>query len=95
MPFVVLAKWTARPESRDVIADVIEKMTPLSRSETKCLQYDSYVSRDDPNSFLLWEIYEDESGYEEHRASAHFLEQVVARAIPNLDDRVVTTFAGD
>jgi quinol monooxygenase YgiN len=87
MAYVVAALWRAKPGKEDLIAEVIAKMTPLSRQEPGCLYYQAHRSPDDPQLFFLYEQYVNEAGYEAHMASAHFEEYVRGVAIPNLESR--------
>jgi quinol monooxygenase YgiN len=87
MAYVVTALWRAKPGKEDLIAQVIAKMTPLSREEPGCLYYQAHRSPGDPQVFFLYEQYVDEAGYEAHMASPHFEQYVRGEAIPNLESR--------
>jgi len=91
MPFVVIATWKARPGEERRIRDVIATMTPLSRAEEGNLLYQAQVSTQDPSTFILYEQYVDGAAYEAHKATPHFQEHVVGRAIPVLESRNVVT----
>ena len=92
MARVLLALWTAQPGKEDVIKSVIKTMTPLSRSEPGCLQYQAHVAADDPRLFFLYEQYADQAAIDAHRATPHFQRHVLGEAIPNLESRQVTVF---
>ena len=87
MAFVVAALWKAQPGKAEIVAQVIETMTPLSRQEPGCLYYQAQRSLDDPNLFFLYEQYTDRAAYEAHMATPHFEEHVRGKAIPNLESR--------
>lgn len=87
MAYVVAAIWKAKEGKEDVIAGVIETMTPLSRQEPGCLFYQAHRSVDDPRTFFLYEQYVDESGYGAHMETPHFEQHVRGTAIPNLEAR--------
>lgn len=87
MAYVVAALWRAKQGQEETIAQVIEKMTPLSRQEPGCLYYQAQRSVTDPQLFFLYEQYVDEAGYEAHMATAHFEQYVRGIAIPNLESR--------
>ena len=87
MAYVVAALWRAKQGQEETIAQVIEKMTPLSRQEPVCLYYQAQRSVTDPQLFFLYEQYVDEAGYEAHMATAHFEQYVRGIAIPNLESR--------
>lgn len=92
MAFVVIATWKARPGEERRIREVIATMTPLSRAEPGNLFYQAQVSTKEPRTFLLYEQYVDAGAYDTHKATAHFQEYVVGRAIPFLDSREVVTY---
>jgi quinol monooxygenase YgiN len=92
MAFVVAAIWKAKPGEENRVEDTIRKMTPLSRAEEKCLYYQAQVSPDDPRTFFLYEQYTDEAGYEEHKATPHFQENVFGYILDHLETRQVTTY---
>jgi quinol monooxygenase YgiN len=87
MAYVVAAWWKAKPGKEDVIAQVIEKMIPLSRQEPDCLYYQAHRTPDDPQMFFLYEQYTNKEGYEAHMATHHFEQYVRGEAIPNLESR--------
>lgn len=87
MAYVVAAWWRAKQGKEDVIAQVIEKMTPLSRQEPGCLYYQAHRTPDDPQMFFLYEQYANKEGYEAHMATPHFEQYVRGEAIPNLESR--------
>ena len=87
MAYVVTAIWKAKEGKEQVIANVIETMTPLSRQEPACLFYQAHRSVDDPRTFFLYEQYADEGGYQAHMATPHFEQHVRGQAIPNLEAR--------
>jgi quinol monooxygenase YgiN len=92
MAFVVAATWKAKDGEEDRILDVIRTMAPLSREEDKNIAYQAQVSRDDPRTFFLYELYADEEGYEDHKASEHFQKYVFGYALDYLESREVKTF---
>jgi quinol monooxygenase YgiN len=87
MAYVVAAYWKARPDKAEVVAQILEIMTPLSRQEPGCLYYQAQRSLEDPSVFFLYEQYTDQKAYETHMASPHFEEHVKGKAIPCLESR--------
>ena len=92
MARVLLALWRAKEGKEDLVADVIRTMTPLSRGEPGCLGYQGHRAVEDDRLFFLYETYVDAAAVDAHRASPHFREHVLGRAIPNLESREVTVF---
>lgn len=84
MAYVVAANWRARPGKADRLLEVIQEMTPPSRSEPACVFYQAQRSEEDPYLFFLYEQYDDEAGYQAHMASPHFTRLVKEEAIPEL-----------
>jgi quinol monooxygenase YgiN len=92
MAFVVAAIWKARQGEEKRVEQTIRTMTPLSRAEEKNLVYQAQVSLEDPRTFFLYEQYVDEAGYEEHKATPHFQENVLGYIVDYLEERQVTTY---
>ena len=92
MARVLLALWKAQEGKAEVIRNVIKTMTPLSRAEPGCLQYQGHVTADDPRQFFLYEQYADAAAVEAHRSTPHFRQHVLETAIPNLEAREVRVF---
>jgi len=91
MEHVVIATWTARAETRERIAEILTEMTPGNRAEPKMLEFRAHVSTSDPNTFVLYERYADETGYEDHRSTEAFQKLVLGEAIGLLADRKIET----
>ena len=92
MAFVVAAIWRAKEGEEGRVEEVIRKMTPLSRNEEANLFYQAHVSPEDPRTFLLYEQYTDEAGYDAHKATPHFQENVFGYIIEYLEERAVKTY---
>jgi quinol monooxygenase YgiN len=92
MGHVVIATWRAKPGERERVLAILQEVTPGNRREPKSIQFQAHVSKTDPDTFVLYEHYSDESGYEEHRATQAFQERVLGEAINLLADRRVETF---
>lgn len=92
MAQVLLALWKAQEGKEQTIREVITTMTPLSRGEPGCLQYQAHVAVDDPRLFFLYEQYVDAAAVEAHRSTPHFQRHVLGEAIPALESREVKVF---
>ena len=92
MAFVVAAIWKAKPGEEGRVLEVIKKMTPLSRNEPKNLYYQAQVNPEDPTTFFLYEVYEDAQGYDDHKATDYFQENVFGYIIEYLETRQVNTY---
>lgn len=87
MSFVVVALYRTKEGEEQKIAEILETMTEPSRAEPGCLFYQAHTAPDDPRTFLLYEHYVDESGYEAHQATPHFKEHILGDAVPRLEKR--------
>ena len=92
MAFVVAAIWKAKEGEHERVEEVIRKMTPLSREEEANLFYQAQVSPEDPRTFFLYEQYTDEAGYEAHKATPYFQENVFGYILEYLEERSVKTY---
>jgi len=92
MAYVVAARWRAHPGKADRLLEVIQEMTPPSRMEPGCRFYQAQRSEEDPDLFFLYEQYVDEAGYEAHKATPHFQENVFGYIIEYLAERSVNTY---
>ena len=61
--------------------------------EAGCKQFDVYASRDDENTFLLYEVYADDAALEAHRQAPHYLKwrSIVAEMFDGDPKRIATT----
>jgi quinol monooxygenase YgiN len=84
MAYVVCAKWTAKEGREGRLAEICEEMTEPSRSEPGNVYYQANRSAENPRLFFLYELYENEAGYEAHMASEHFTRLVKEEAIPEV-----------
>lgn len=91
MTVVLAVTWIAREGESDAVEELLRKITPLSRAEPGCLQYDAHRDPGDPNRFFLFERYADEAALEAHAASPHFRDIVLEQALPRLAVRERTT----
>ena len=92
MPFVVAATYRAKPGEGDAIEKILRVMAPLSRQEPGCLFYQAHRSEENPDTFFLYEQYEDQRGYEAHKETEHFTQHILGDAIPRLESREVALY---
>jgi len=88
MAFIVAATYRAKSGEEDAVQKLLEIVAPMSRQEPGCLFYQAHRSTEDPRVFFLYEQYVDESGYQAHMATEHFLKHIKQDAIPRLESRV-------
>ena len=87
MTVVLAVTWVAREGESAAIEDLLLRLTPLSRAEPGCLQYDVNRDPDDPDRFFLYERYVDGAALEAHSTSTYFQELVLGDALPRLASR--------
>ncbi|HMK71936.1 MAG TPA: putative quinol monooxygenase [Myxococcaceae bacterium] len=68
------------PNREAEAADLLRRLTPLSRAEPGCRMYQAHRSLADPRRFFLYEQYVDQAAVDAHRASPHF-EELVQRGL--------------
>jgi quinol monooxygenase YgiN len=69
-----------RPDARDAFVDAIRLQAETSlEAELGCLRFDVCEDVDDPDHFLLYEVYEDEESFRAHRLTEHFARWSEAR----------------
>lgn len=87
MTYVVAATWTARQGEEDRVARILERITPLCRSEPACRLYQAHRSPEDPRRFFIYEQYDDEAGFIAHTETEHVEQLVRGEAVPLLEGR--------
>ena len=70
---VLVVQVTVDPDCVDRLKPAMLHNAAQSRLEEDCYGFDVNVSRDDPNSFLFYEVYKDEDALARHRQTPHFL----------------------
>ncbi len=85
--YVVVARFTARAEESDTVAEWLARMVPHALEEPGCHAYVINRSIDEPAHFLLYEQYTDEAAFEAHRQTEPFKTIVLGEVVPRLSDR--------
>jgi quinol monooxygenase YgiN len=72
--FVMLVKLRIRSELVEEFREAILKNAALSvERDPGCLRFDVLQQRDDPTQWLLYEVYDKEQAWVDHRKAAHFV----------------------
>ena len=87
MPYVVTAKWTAKPGSEAEVRNAITRLIAPSRAEPGMITYQPHEDPDDRRVFFFYEQYVDEDAYRSHGESEHFARYGLNLAIPLLESR--------
>jgi quinol monooxygenase YgiN len=71
----------------EVESELATMARAVHASEPGCLAYFVHRSAAEPDLFVIYEQYEDESALELHRSSEHFRTHVEASVVPLLSER--------
>jgi len=81
----ITALLIAKPGKAAELETLMRGMVAPCRAEPGNLRWDIWQDRDDPNRFVLDELYKDDAAVTAHRATAHF--QAYAAKVGELADR--------
>lgn len=70
---------------------ILDQAQSSRRDEPGCLRFDVAVQPEDPSRFFVYEIYDNEAAFEEHKNSAHSARTRVAVA-NLLEERELTVW---
>ena len=71
--YVVIVSAKVKPEQRSTFLRAIEDNAVASvREEPGCLRFDVVRDNDDPDHYLLYEVYRDADAFATHRETDHF-----------------------
>ncbi|HXT70575.1 MAG TPA: putative quinol monooxygenase [Vicinamibacterales bacterium] len=85
MPVHVLARHRARPDTVDLVRQILLSLIKPSRAEPGCLKYELLQNADDPTDFAFVETFASDEALREHAAAPYIaglaakLEGLVAR----------------
>ena len=84
--FIMLVKLQVKPELVGEFRDAIVKNAELSvQRDWGCVRFDVLQQKDDPTRWILYEVYDEEQAWVDHRAAAHFV------AFKEVGDRAIVT----
>jgi quinol monooxygenase YgiN len=64
--------YTVSEDDREAVASALRAMTTHSRDEPGVMDYRAHVSAEDPCTFMVYEVYDAEESFAEHRKTDHF-----------------------
>lgn len=67
----IVANIHADPDRIDLVKSELEKLVPITRAETGCIQYDLHQDNDDPAHFLFYENWETRELWQTHMNAPH------------------------
>lgn len=71
MPLTILAQITAAEGKADLVRAELEKLVPITRSETGCIKYDLHVDNENPGFFVFYETWESRELWQTHMNAPH------------------------
>lgn len=85
---VLVARYYGKLGQGDAIEAVLKQMAPrVAESEPGCKLYQACRSQENPDLFLLYEHYIDETALLNHRETPHFRQIIEGTIIPLLEKR--------
>ncbi|MDR6843756.1 putative quinol monooxygenase [Flavobacterium granuli] len=63
----------SKPEYREELKAILIDLSKNSNEEAACLQYDLHQNLEDPNLFILHEVWKNHEGLDLHKEQSHFL----------------------
>ena len=67
----IVADIRAHAERVDLVKAELEKLIPITRAESGCLQYDLHQDNEDPAHFLFFENWASRELWQAHMAAPH------------------------
>ncbi|KPV42226.1 putative quinol monooxygenase [Alicyclobacillus ferrooxydans] len=89
---VLTAKYQCKAGTADQVESLLREMMSLVQQEQGCIHYLVNRSEDDPDSFLLFEQYEDEAALAKHSETPYFKRIVLDSIVPLLERRERTLY---
>lgn len=85
----LVATITAKPEHAEALKSELLKLAKASQAEQGAMQYNIHQDNDNPNSFITYEVWENQELMEQHGQSEHF-QNFVKVTKDMVDDSVLT-----
>jgi quinol monooxygenase YgiN len=71
MPINLTVIIKSKPESRETLKSLLLDLVQNSKKEAACIQYDLHQSREESNTFIFHEIWEDQNGLDNHNQQSY------------------------
>jgi quinol monooxygenase YgiN len=85
---VLVVHYYGKPGQGDAIEAALKQMAPrVAESEPGCKLYHACRSQENPDLFLLYELYVDEAALLNHRGTPHFQQIIEGTIMPLLEKR--------
>jgi quinol monooxygenase YgiN len=80
--------YVVKPGHEDEVAELLVQLTAATRTEPGCRMYLAHRSTTDTRRFFLYELYDDQTAIDAHRAAPHFDELAKGKMFPLLESRL-------
>jgi quinol monooxygenase YgiN len=67
----VVVTLQAHPGQGDAVAPLVSALAARSREEPGCLRWEWFRAQEDPDRFLLCEVFRDEAAFAAHKDTVH------------------------
>ncbi|MEQ4518214.1 putative quinol monooxygenase [Pseudarthrobacter sp. B907] len=71
MSVALYAEFTVKSGSEDRVAEMVAELTARVRGESGNILFDPHTRRENPNAYVVYEIYRDEEAFQAHIAADH------------------------
>lgn len=68
----LVAYLVAKPGKKQELIDAISAIVPAVREEPGCIAYTPHVSREHPDTVVMYEVWADQAALDAHAAGANF-----------------------
>lgn len=82
----VVARRYIKPECREQLKPLYDKLLKMSRGHKGCIEYDLYIGIDDDTLYMIVETWENEDALKAHGADPDFLALVAEMNQYRLDE---------
>ncbi|NLU73402.1 antibiotic biosynthesis monooxygenase [Streptomyces sp. HNM0575] len=90
--YSVVARYVVQRGRGEDVAQALRPHISVTRQEPGCLSFTVNRSVDDPDEFVLYELYRDRAAFDAHVASPHYQRYVVDQVRPLLEKREVSFY---
>ena len=90
---LVVANWEAKAGEADNVAAILQRFLPQAQAEPGVKLFLIGRGKDNPATFLFYELFADEAAFKAHQESEHFKTLIAADAVPRLAKRERSQYA--
>ena len=84
---LVVAQWETKPGEADKVAKILRDFVPEAQNEPGVKLFLIGRSKETPEQFLFYELFDNEAAFAAHQATDHFQTLIIAGALPLLAKR--------